>query len=88
MNIQTIPIHQINPAKYNPRIDLQPDDPEYQRIRQSIKEFDCVELPVWNMRTETLVSGHQRLKVLKELGYKEVKVSVVDLPEETPSPDP
>ncbi|MCA9399984.1 MAG: ParB N-terminal domain-containing protein [Candidatus Omnitrophica bacterium] len=82
MNIQTIPIHQISPAKYNPRVDLQPNDPEYQRIKQSILEFNCVELPVWNKRTETLVSGHQRLKVLKELGYKEVKVSVVDLAEE------
>src|SRR5690606_32314141 len=49
---------------------------------QSILEFDLVEPLVWNERTRRLVSGHQRLKVLKELGYKTVDVSVVDLPED------
>lgn len=81
MNIQSISIHQINPAPYNPRVDLQPSDPEYQKLKQSIETFDYVEPLVWNKRTGTLVSGHQRFKVLKELGYEEIDVSVVDLPE-------
>jgi DNA modification methylase len=38
-----------------------------------------VEPLVWNKQTGNLVGGHQRLKVLKEQGAKEVEVSVVDL---------
>jgi hypothetical protein len=38
-----------------------------------------VEPLVWNKQTGNLVGGHQRLKVLKEQGVKEVEVSVVDL---------
>lgn len=82
MNIQTVSIHQINPATYNPRIDLQSSDPEYQKLKQSIETFDYIEPMVWNKRTGTLVSGHQRFKVLKELGYEQIDVSVVDLPED------
>jgi len=80
MNIQTIPINQINPAPYNPRKDLTPDDEEFKQIENSIETFGCVELLVWNERTKTLVSGHQRLKVFIAKGFKEVDVSVVDLP--------
>ena len=75
-------IEDINPAKYNPRLGLQPGDSEYEKIKRSIQEFGFVETLVWNKRTGSLVGGHQRLKVLKELGYTEAKVSVVDLPEE------
>ena len=82
MEIRKMPIDEINPAHYNPRKDLQPGDMEYEKLKKSILEFDLVEPLVWNRRTGRLVGGHQRLKVLKELGYSEVEVSVVDLPEE------
>lgn len=82
MLIKKMNIEDINPAAYNPRIDLQPGDPEYEKIKRSIQEFDLVEPLVWNERTGNLVGGHQRLKVLKELGHAEVEVSVVDLPED------
>ncbi len=80
MKIKTVPISKINPASYNPRKDLKPDDPEYQRLVRSIGEFGCVEPLVWNSRTGNLVSGHQRYKVLLAQGVKEIPVSVVDLP--------
>jgi len=80
LNIRKIPISQINPAPYNPRKDLKPGDPEYEKLLKSIDEFDCVELLVWNRRTGNLVSGHQRAKILKARGDKEVTCSVVDLP--------
>lgn len=35
-----------------------------------------------NERTGIVVGGHQRLKVLKDLGYTEIEVSVVDLTDE------
>jgi ParB-like chromosome segregation protein Spo0J len=81
MEIVSIPIDQINPAPYNPRRDLKPGDAEYDSLKKAITEFDIVEPLVMNRRGNILVGGHQRLKVLRELGYTEVDVSVVDLPE-------
>lgn len=81
MIIEKISISKINPARYNPRKDLRSDDPEYQKLKKSIEEFDLVEPLVWNRRSGNLVSGHQRLKILQEQGIKEVDVSVVDLSE-------
>lgn len=78
--IESIPIAQIRPAPYNPRIDLQPGDGQYQRLERSLSEFGCVEPLVWNRRTGHLVGGHQRLKVLSAQGATAVDVSVVDLP--------
>ncbi|WP_375140430.1 ParB N-terminal domain-containing protein [Brevibacillus sp. HB2.2] len=80
MDIRKIPLSKINPAPYNPRIDLQPGDIEYEKLKRSIEEFGCVETLVWNERTGNLVGGHQRFKILvNELGSTEVNVSVVDL---------
>lgn len=42
MNIQMIPAAQLNPAKYNPRKDLKPGDPEYEKLLRSVKEFGYV----------------------------------------------
>jgi len=81
MIIQKISIDKINPVKYNPRKDLQPDDPEYQKLKKSIAEFDLVEPLIWNKRTGNLVGGHQRLKILIDNGITEVDVSIVDLDE-------
>jgi ParB-like chromosome segregation protein Spo0J len=80
MNIQRIPVSQINPAPYNPRVDLKPDDPSYIQIKQSLQTFGCVQLLVWNSQTKNLVSGHQRLKVLIDQSVDQVDVCVVDLP--------
>ena len=80
MNIKTISIDKINPASYNPRRDLKPDDKEYKQLVKSMDEFGCIQLLVWNKRTRNLVGGHQRFKVLLAQGAKEVEVSVVDLP--------
>ena len=79
MKIQKVKIDQINPAAYNPRLDLKPGDPDYEKLRKSIETFGYVEPLVWNSRTGNLVSGHQRLKILIEQGAEEVDVSVVDL---------
>ncbi len=80
MRVEKIPVETINPAPYNPRLDLKPGDPEYEKIRRSIEEFGFVEPLVWNERTGNLVGGHQRLKILLEKGAAEVECVVVDLP--------
>ena len=79
MKILKVPIHKINPAPYNPRKNLQPNDPEYQKLLKSLDEFDCVEPLVLNRRTGHLVGGHQRFKILKARGDKYILCSVVDL---------
>ena len=79
MNIEKVSINRINPAAYNPRIDLKPGNKEYEKLKQSIDTFGYVEILVWNCRTGNLVGGHQRLKILLAQGVEEVEVSVVDL---------
>lgn len=79
MKIQKVKVLEINPAPYNPRIDLKPGDPDYKKLKQSISTFGLVEPLVWNKRTGNLVGGHQRLKILVAGGAEEVEVSVVDL---------
>ncbi|MFB5193056.1 ParB N-terminal domain-containing protein [Alicyclobacillus fastidiosus] len=82
MEIRVIPVSSINPAPYNPRIDLQPGDKDYERLKKSIEQFGFIEPLVWNEQTGNLVGGHQRFKILtNELHLTEVEVSVVDLDE-------
>lgn len=81
MIIKKIPIEKINPAPYNPRIDLQTGDPEYEALKQSMTRFGAVEPLVWNERTGNLVGGHQRFKILREEQPKTLLVSVVNLDE-------
>lgn len=64
MEIRRVPVSKLNPAAYNPRKDLQPEDSEYQKLSQSLDRFGCVEPVVWNERTGNVVGGHQRLKIL------------------------
>src|SRR5262245_6547350 len=80
MHIARVSIRKINPAPYNPRVDLQPGDPEYEKLRRSMETFGCVEPLVWNKRTGHLVGGHQRFKILVEQGHTHLDVSVVTLP--------
>jgi len=80
MIIKNIPVTRINPASYNPRIDLKPGDPEYEKLTNSISQFGYIQPLIWNSRTGNLVGGHQRLKILLAKGLTQVEVSVVDLP--------
>ena len=66
------------PATYNPRKDLKPGDKEYEKIKNSINEFGYVE-PIIVNKDMTIIGGHQRLKVLKHLGYTEVDCVVVEV---------
>ena len=79
MNIQKISVEKLNPAAYNPRKDLKPGDKEYEKLKRSIEEFGYVEPVIWNQKTGNVVGGHQRLKVLLDLGQTEIDCVVVDL---------
>ena len=67
------------PADYNPRKDLKPGDPEYDKLKRSIEQFGYVEPVIWNKVTGRVVGGHQRLKVLIDMGITEVECVVVEM---------
>lgn len=79
MNINVVNIDTLIPAEYNPRIELKPGMPEYEKLKKSIQEFGYVEPIIVNDRTGKVIGGHQRINVLKDLGYKEVEVVHVNL---------
>lgn len=72
----------INPAPYNPRVELRPGDAQYEALKNSLGRFGLVEPLVVNRKTGNLISGHQRLNVLKAQGIEEAEVIVADLDEE------
>ena len=80
MNIKNLKLDELNPAKYNPRKELKPGDKEFEKLKSSIENFGYVELIVVNKRNKnTVISGHQRLSVLKHLGKTEAECVIVDL---------
>ena len=81
MKLEKIKTDKLIPAEYNPRIDLKPGDKEYEKLKRSISEFGYVEPVIWNKRTGNVVGGHQRLKVLIDIGLTEVDCVVIDLDE-------
>ncbi len=81
MEWHTIPIGDLRPAAYNPRKKLKPGDKEYEKIKNSIQEFGYVE-PIIVNYDMTVIGGHQRLTVLKDLGYTEVDCVVLHIEDE------
>ena len=76
-----MPLDAMNPVAYNPRKDLQPSDPEYKALLRSMEEFGYVEPIIFNRQTGNIVGGHQRYKVLRDMGKEEAECVVVDLDE-------
>ena len=77
LNMQEKPLSWLKPAKYNPRKNLTPGDPEYEAIRRSIEAFDYVD-PIIANKDGTIIGGHQRYRVLSDLGYENATVVIVD----------
>lgn len=70
---------QISLADYNPR-EITKDAKK--RLQNGLEKFGLVSTLVWNKRTGTLVSGHQRLAIMDEKnggGDYDITVSAVDL---------
>jgi len=61
---------------------LKPGDPEYEKLKRSIEQFGYVEPVIWNKTTSHVVGGHQRLKVLLDMGITEVECVVIEMNEE------
>lgn len=78
MEFRKLPIDSLIPASYNPRKKLKPGDSEFEKIKKSITEFGYVD-PVIVNRDLTVIGGHQRISVLKTLGYTEIDCVVIDV---------
>lgn len=79
MQIEKLKTELLIPADYNPRKDLKAGDPEYEKLKRSIEQFGYVEPVIWNKATGRVVGGHQRLKVLLDMGITEVECVVIEM---------
>ena len=77
MQLQKVKIGDLKMATYNPRKHLTEKDKEYQKIKKSILEFGYV-APIIINSDMTVISGHQRLTVLKDLEYEEIDCIIVE----------
>tara|TARA_R100000353_G_scaffold128090_1_gene90918 strand:+ start:550 stop:1056 length:507 start_codon:yes stop_codon:yes gene_type:complete len=78
MKIELININSLNPAKYNPR---QISNKQYEDLKASIDKFGLVD-PIIANHDLTVIGGHQRLKVLRELGAQKIPTVRVHLTKE------
>jgi ParB-like chromosome segregation protein Spo0J len=79
METRKFKIDELAEAEYNPRATLTESDEEFQDLRYSIENFGYVTPIIVNGRTNTVIGGHQRLNVLKSLGYTEIDCVVLDI---------
>jgi len=79
MKIEKIKTHKLKPATYNPR---QISTKQYKDLKQSIEKFGLVDPIIINENGFVVIGGHQRLKICKELKYKEVGCVVLNLSKE------
>ena len=78
MKIESKLITQLKPATYNPR---QISAKDYNSLKQSVKKFGLVD-PIIVNKDNTVIGGHQRLKICKELKYIEIDCVILDLSKE------
>ncbi len=82
MKIEKLKIESLKPSPYNPRIPVQKGSREYEQIAASIQQHGVVEPIIVNANTLTVIGGHQRLTVMKDLGYTEVDCHMLDIQDE------
>ena len=82
MKITLVNINSLNPAEYNPR---QISNKQYEDLKASMEKFGCVDPIIININPERLnvvVGGHQRLRILRDLGAEKVPTVSVNLSQE------
>ena len=78
MKIESKLIKDLKPATYNPR---QISTKQYKHLKASIEKFSLVD-PIIINKDMTVIGGHQRLKICKELKHTEIDCVVLDLSKE------
>ena len=82
MKITLVKINNLNPAEYNPR---QISNKQYEDLKASMEKFGCVDPIIINInpdRQNVVVGGHQRLRILRDLGAEKVPTVSVNLSQE------
>lgn len=81
LSIVYIPISSLQPSTYNPR-KISKEGME--QLKESISRFKVVDPLIVNSapgRKNVVIGGHMRLRAAKELGYKEMPVVFVSIPD-------
>ena len=78
MNIEKIEINKLKAATYNPR---QISTKQYKDLKESINKFGLVD-PIIVNKCYTIIGGHQRYKICKDLDYKDIGCIILDLDKE------
>ena len=81
ISIVEVPLNQLRPADYNPR---KWDSEAVESLKQSIKSFGVVDPIIVNSapnRQGVIIGGHFRFHVVKELGFKEIPVVYINIPD-------
>ena len=82
LKIIHLPISTLKPAEYNPR---KHNKEALEQLTESLNRFGLCDPLIANgaeNRKNVLIGGHMRLKAAKALGYKEVPVVYVNIPDE------
>jgi DNA modification methylase len=81
INIVYVPLADLNPSLYNPRTWNEDDK---KNLKESITQFGIVDPLIVNgseERKNIVIGGHFRLEILRELGYTEVPVVYLNIPD-------
>lgn len=79
MKTATMKLRDIKPAAYNPRVALKEGDKEWESLKRSLQRFGVATPLIVNEVTGNLISGHQRLSVLKAEGVEETEVVILNI---------
>ncbi|MDD5618571.1 MAG: ParB N-terminal domain-containing protein [Candidatus Omnitrophica bacterium] len=78
--ITQVKISELKPAEYNPR---EASEKEYHDLKASIEKFGIPAPLIVNSapnRKNIIIGGHFRMRIAKDLGYKDVPVVYVNIP--------
>lgn len=76
-NIIEIDRKALKDAPYNPRIISEKNK---EKLKENIKKIGLIEPPIYNKRTNHIVSGHQRLNILDSLNRsQDYKLRVIEI---------
>lgn len=81
LNITQVSVKDLRPSDYNPR---KWSEEAISQLTESIQRFGLVDPILCNSakgRENIVIGGHFRLKVAKDLGYKEVPVVFLNIPD-------
>tara|TARA_Y100000289_G_scaffold26812_1_gene26388 strand:+ start:207 stop:944 length:738 start_codon:yes stop_codon:yes gene_type:complete len=78
MKIEKVKISELNPAEYNPR---RMTNKQYEDLKNSLEKFGCT-IPIVINSDKTIIGGHQRVRIMREMGAELVPVVRVNLSKE------